>query len=188
VSQSSAPLLAINARKKAYGKGLAIVGLVLLALGAYTIFDSQCISAYHSTFNILPSKFFKITDNLKDTATITGQFKESSGRPITFLIMNSLQFASYQIGQGNASLYMVANQASGSISFSFPAADTYYLMFLHGSGYLTMTETIDFQRNYLSLGRFEFYSGIGLIGIAVLELFWGLRPSTAKPRPMDTPK
>jgi hypothetical protein len=102
--------------------------------------------------------------------------------------MNSLQFASYQIGQGNASLYMVANQASGSISFSFPAADTYYLMFLHGSGYLTMTETIDFQRNYLSLGRFEFYSGIGLIGIAVLELFWGLRPSTAKPRPMDTPK
>jgi hypothetical protein len=155
---------------------LIAVGLLLLALGAYTIYDSNSASLYHSTFNLLPSKFFKITDNLKDTATLNGQIRETSGRTITFLIMNSQQFASFQVGQGNTSLYSVTNAASTSISFSFPSADTYYLVFLHGSGYLTTTETVDFQRSYLALARFEFLSGIVLVGLGVLETFWGLRP------------
>jgi len=152
------------------------VGLLLLALGAYTIYDSNSASLYHSTFNLLPSKFFKITDNLKDTATLNGQIRETSGRTITFLIMNSQQFANFQVGQGNTSLYSVKDSASTSVSFSFPSADTYYLIFLHGSGYLNATETVDFQRTYLALARFEFFSGIVLVGLGVLEIFWGLRP------------
>ncbi len=100
---------------------------------------------------------------------------------MTFLIMNSQQFAAFQIGQGNASLYAVKDVTSSSISFTFPTADTYYLVFLHGTGYLTLTETVDFQRTYLALARFEFFSGIALVVIAVLELFWGLRPR-------DTPR
>jgi hypothetical protein len=151
----------------------------LLALGAYTIYDSNAASFYHSTFNLLPSKFYKITDNLKDTATINGQISETSGRTITFLIMDSQQFAAFQVGQGNTSLYSVKNIASSSVSFSFPSADTYYLVFLHGSGYLNMTETVNFQRTYLALARFEFFSGIALVGIGALELYWGLRPREA---------
>ena len=153
----------------------------MLALGAYTIHDSGSVSYYHSTFNLLPLKFFKITDNLKDAATINGQVRETSGRTITFAIMSSQQFASFQIGQGNASLYSVKNTGSTSISFSFPTADTYFLVFLHGSGYLNMTETVDFSRTYLALARFEFYSGIALVGIGVIELFWGLRPRDSQP-------
>jgi hypothetical protein len=172
----ASPLTATQARKRHYRKNLIGVGLLLLALGAYTIYDSNSASLYHSTFNLLPSKFFKITDNLKDTASISGQLRETSGRTINFLIMNSQQFAAYQVGQGNASLYWVKDSASASISFSFPRADTYFLLFLHGSGYLTTTETVDFQRTYLALARFEFLSGIALVGIGVLETFWGLRP------------
>jgi hypothetical protein len=156
------------------------VGLLLLAIGAYTIYDSNAASLYHSTFNLLPSKFFKITDNLKDTATINGHISETSGKTVTFLIMNSQQFAAYQVGQGNTSLYAVKDVASSSVSFTFPTADTYYLVFLHGSGYLTATETVDFQRTYLALARFEFFSGIALVGIGVLEIFWGLRPRDAQ--------
>ena len=152
------------------------VGLLLLALGAYTIYDSNSASLYHSTFNLLPSKFFKITDNLKDTTTLNGQIRETSGRTVTFLIMNSQEFASFQVGQGNTSLYAVKDLTSSSVSFTFPTADTYYLVFLHGSGYLTATETVDFQRTYLALARFEFFSGIALVGLGVLEIFWGLRP------------
>jgi hypothetical protein len=172
----ASPLTANQARKRPYKRNLVAVGLLLLALGAYTIYDSNSASLYHSTFNLLPSKFFKITDNLKDTATLNGQIRETSGRTITFLIMNSQQFAAYQVGQGNTSLYSVKNTASTSVSFSFPSADTYYLVFLHGSGYLNVTETVDFQRTYLALARFEFFSGIVLVGIGVLEIFWGLRP------------
>jgi hypothetical protein len=172
----ASPLTAVQARKRPYKRNLIAVGLLLLALGAYTIYDSNSASYYHSTFNLLPSKFFKITDNLKDTATLNGQVRETSGRTISFLIMNSQQFASFQIGQGNTSLYSVKNTGSTSISFSFPSADTYFLVFLHGSGYLNATETVDFQRTYLALARFEFYSGIVLVGLGVLEISWGLRP------------
>jgi hypothetical protein len=163
-------------RKRPHKRNLVAVGLLLLAIGAYTIYDSNSASYYHSTFNLLPSKFFKITDNLKDTATVNGHISETSGKTMTFLIMNSAQFAAYQIGQGNASLYSVKNAASTSISYSFPTADTYFLVFLHGSGYLNATETVDFQRTYLALARFEFFSGIALVGIGVLETFWGVRP------------
>ena len=171
----ASPLTANQARKKPYKRNLVAVGLLLLALGAYTIYDSNSASFYHSTFNLLPSKFFKITDNLKDTATLNGQIRETSGRTVTFLIMNSQQFANFQVGQGNTSLYSVKDSASTSVSFSFPSADTYYLIFLHGSGYLNATETVDFQRTYLALARFEFFSGIVLVGLGVLEIFWGLR-------------
>ena len=172
----STPRIALHVRKRPYKKNLVAVGLVLLALGAYTIYDSNSLSYYHSTFNLLPSKFFKITDNLKDSATLKGTVKETGGRTVSFLIMSSAQFAQYQIGQGNASLYQKLNVASASVSFTFPTADTYFLMFLHGSGYLNATETVDFQRTYLALARFEFFSGIVLLGLAVLLLYWGLRP------------
>jgi len=173
-------------RKRPHKRNLVAVGLLLLAIGAYTIYDSNSASYYHSTFNLLPSKFFKITDNLKDTATVNGQISETSGKTITFLIMNSAQFAAYQIGQGNASLYSVKNAASTSISYSFPTADTYFLVFLHGAGYLTATETVDFQRTYLALARFEFFSGIALVAIAILELYWGLRTrDMARSRPQS---
>ena len=177
-----------QANKRRYKRNLIAAGLLLLALGAYTIYDSGSASYYNSTFNLLPSKFFKITDNLKDTATINGQITETSGRLVTFLIMSSQQFANFQIGQGNTSLYSAINKASTSISFTFPAPDTYFLVFLHGSGYLTATETVSFTRTYLALARFEFYSGIVLVAIGVLELYWGLRPrDTARPKAQPKP-
>ena len=172
----STPIVAIQARKKPHKKNLVAVGLILLALGAYTIYDSNSFSNYNSTFNLLPSKFFKITDNLKDSATITGNVRETGGRTMSFLIMSSAQFAQYQVGQGNTSLYRVLNVASSSISYTFPAADTYFLLFLHGSGYLNSTETVTFQRTYVALGRFELFSGAIILGLAALLLFWGLRP------------
>ena len=172
----SSPPVAMQVRKRSYKKNLVAVGLILLALGAYTVYDAKSFSAYQSTFNILASKYFKITDNLKDTATVTGRVQETGGRTVSFLIMSSIQYAQYQTKQGNASLYSVMNVQSASISFTFPAADAYFLLFLHGSGYLNQTETVNFQRTYVALGRFELFSGAVLLGIAVLLLSWGLRP------------
>ena len=179
----STPKIALQARKRLYKKNLVAVGLILLALGVYTIYDSNSLSYYHSTFNLLPLKFFKITDNLKDSATLSGNVKETGGRTVSFLIMSSAQFAQYQLGQSNQSLYKILNVASGTVSFTFPTADSYFLLFLHGSGYLNTTETVDFQRTYLALARFEFFSGIVLVGLGFLLLSWGLRPKDlARPK------
>lgn len=172
----SIPQIAVQSRKRPYRKNLVVVGLLLLAIGAYTVYDSNSVVNYHSTFNVLASRFYKITDNLKDTATLTGSFSETGGRTVSFLIMNSAQFVQYQLGQGNASLYQLLNTRSSSISFNFPAADTYYLIFIHGTGYLTVTETVDFSRTYLALARFELFSGAIMVALAILLLKWGLRP------------
>ncbi len=172
-----------NPQAKPHKRNLVIAGLLLLALGGLVLYDSQVVSFYQSTFNILPSKFFKLTDNLKDQTTVSGHFDETSGRPVVFLIMNSLQFASYQIGQGNASLYALMNVASGSVSFTFTTPDTYYLLFLHGSGLLSATETINFQRSYYNPGRIEVTVGAILLGLGVVELYWGLRPREGHQKP-----
>lgn len=172
----STPQIAVQARKRPYRKNLVAVGLLLLAIGAYTIYDSNSVTYYHSTFNVLATRFYKITDNLKDAATLSGKFTEAGGRTVSFLIMSSAQFVQYQLGQGNASLYRIMNTGSASISYSFPGADTYYLVFLHGTGYVNVTQTVDFTRTYLALARFELYSGGVIVGLAFALLYWGLRP------------
>jgi hypothetical protein len=162
--------------RKRYSRNLIVAGLVLLVLGGVAVYDSNAATFYQSVFNLLPLKFFKITDNIKDQTTLKGSFQETSGRPVTFLIMNSAQLAAFQIGQGNASLYSVQNVATGSFSFTFTTVDQYYLVFLHGSSFLSSTETVSFQRSYYALARIEFGLAIVLLGMGVLQLYWGLRP------------
>src|SRR5262245_8179143 len=143
-----------------YKRGLVVLGLVLVVLGGLSIFFSNAASSYQSTFNILPSKFFKLTSNLRDQTIITGNFRETAGRSVSFLIMTSAQFAAFQIGQGNVSVFSLRDVPSGSVTFTFDTPDSYYLVFLHGSGLFTTTETVYFQRSYLNLDRFELISGI----------------------------
>ncbi len=168
--------LTVEAARRKYTTGLVIVGILLISIGALTIYDASAASLYNSTFNILPARFFKITDNLKDSTTINGKAQETSGRPVTFAIMNSAQFVAFQLGQGNTSLYSVQNTPTASISFTFPSPDAYYLIFFHGSGYLNTTETVSFQRTYFNLSRFELFSGIILVGLGIVQTYWGMRP------------
>ncbi len=162
--------------KGRYKRGLIAVGLALIIIGGASIYLSNAVHSYQSTFNILASRYFKISSNLRDQTSVSGQFRETSGRPVTFMIMSSVQFAAFQTGQGNTSLYSLSNVPSASLSFTFTVPDTYYLMFLHGAGYLTTTQTVDFQRSYFNQERFQLFSGIALIGMGVVETYWGLRP------------
>lgn len=165
-------------------RNLLIVGLVLLVLGGLTIYDARGVSFYQSTFNVLPLRFFHITDSLKDRTTMTGSFRETAGRPIKFFIMNSAQFAAFEIGQfnPNASLFSSVNVNSGGVSFTFVTPDTYFLVIAHGSGLLNSTETVTFQRSYFHVFSIELFSGIILLGLGVLETYWGLRPKDAQTR------
>jgi len=169
-----------------YKRGLIVVSLALIVIGGISIYFSNAAHNYQSTFNILASRYFKISSNLRDQTAVSGQFTETSGRPVTFMIMSSVQFAAFQTGQGNTSLYSVPNVSSASLSFTFTVPDTYYLLFLHGSGYSTTTQTVNFQRSYFNQDRFELFSGIALIGMGAVEAYWGVRPKNAKRPDPDT--
>lgn len=163
----------LMARRK---PALVVVGLLLLVVGGLSVYESNVSHFYQSTFNVLPGKFFKITANLRDQTLITGQFQESSGRPVGFRIMSSVQFAAFQTGQGNGSLYSLGDTATGSVSFTSSVPDAYYLLFLHGAGLQNVTQAVNFQRTYVSPDEFQLAAGIVLLVLGSVQVVWGVRP------------
>ncbi len=173
-----------NARR---GIGLIAVGVVLLALGASALYASDLSHDYSSTFNVLAGRYMKIAANLKAGTWVTGSFQETSGRPVTFQIMSSAQLASYQVGQDIGNLYAAVDVTSASISFTCTAADTYYLVFTHGTGLQNTTETVSFQRSYHSPDAFLLVTG-GILGVAgPLEIYWGTRLRRERRAPGPAP-
>jgi len=170
---SPVPGLRMALRKR----GLIAAGLILLLIGGYTLFNYNPVHAYQSTFNLLPGKFFKIGANLRDQTRITGSFQETAGRPIAFMVMSSAQFAAYQARMGTASLYSLPETATGQVDFTSSVPDTYYMLFLHGTGYLNVTQTVNFQRTYTSVDVLAIAAGAALLVLGAVEVYWGFRPS-----------
>ncbi len=158
-------------------RGLIAAGLILLLIAGYSLYNYNPVHSYQSTFNVLPGKYFKIGANLRDQTRITGTFQESSGRPVEFMVMSSAQFAAFQTRSGNTSLYSVAETATGQVDFTSSVPDTYYMLFLHGTGYLSATQTVNFQRTYTSVDVLAIVAGAALLVLGVVELYWGFRPA-----------
>ncbi len=174
-----------------YAIGLIVAGFILLAVGGYSLYASNVSSSYKSTFNVLPLRYFKIAANLGGNTQIQGTFRESAGRPVTFDIMSSVQFAAFQSKQGNESLYAVQETASGTVSYTTTTQDTYYLVFRHGVDYKNTTETVTFERAYIHPDVPELVSGVVLVALGMVEAYWGLRPRqtrSAPPLPQTAPR
>jgi hypothetical protein len=167
-------------------RGLIAAGLVLILIGGYTLYTYNPAHFYQSTFNVLPLKYLKILANLRDQTRITGSFQETSGRPVLFEIMSSAQLAAFQTRTGNTSLYALPETATGQVDFTSTVPDTYYLLFLHGSGLLNTTQTVNFQRTYTSVDVPAVVSGIALLVLAGVEIYWGFRPSGSRPASPQT--
>ena len=164
----------MTARKR----GLIAVGLILLLLGGYFLYNYNPVHAFQSTFNVLPGKYAKILANLRDSTRITGTFQETSGRPIAFMIMSSAQFAQFQTNTNiTTNLYSLPETAIGNVDFTSTVPDTYYLVFRHGSGLLTTTQTVGFQRTYTSVDEAAILAGIALLALGAIEIYWGFRPT-----------
>jgi len=158
-------------------RGLIAVGLILLLLGGYSLYNYNPVHSYQSTFNLLPAKYFKIGANLRDQTRITGSFQETSGRTVEFVIMSSAQYAAFQAKTGNASLYSLSETATSQVDFMSSLPDTYYMLFFHGTGFLNMTQTVNFQRTYTSVDILAIVAGATLLVLGGVELYWGFRPS-----------
>ncbi len=166
-------------------RGLIAAGLVLLLLGGYFLYSYNPAHSYQSAFNVLPGKFFKILANLRDQTRITGTFQETSGRPVAFMVMSSAQFAAFQAANATANLYALPETPTGTVDFLSTVPDAYYLVFRHGSGQVTTTQTVTFQRTYTSVDEPAILAGIALLVLGAVEIFWGFRPSG---RPTDSPQ
>jgi hypothetical protein len=170
-------------------RGLIAVGLILLLLGGYALYNYNPIHNFQSTFNVLPAKYLKILANLRESTRITGTFQETSGRPVAFMIMSSAQFALFQTRNGTTSLYSLPDTATGNVDFTSSVPDTYYMVFRHGAALLNTTQTVNFQRTYTSVDVPAILSGLTLLVLGAVEIYWGFRPtrgSAKAPSPAQT--
>jgi hypothetical protein len=159
--------------------------LVLLGLAAFNFITYTNANSYQSTFNILPSDYNFLSSTRNPGDSINGAFQETSGALVSFYILSSVQYASFQTGSSLTSMYSVENAASGTFSYAFTTQDTYYLVFRHGSGLMNSTETVNFQRTYTTHDSFRLQLGFFFLAIGAVELVVALRPR--KPPPVIPP-
>jgi len=164
-------------------RGLVLAGVILLILGGLSLAQTLNSHPYQSTFNLLPGKYLKILANLRDQTQISGNFRETSGQPVDFEIMSSVQFAAFQVGQGTANLYSIVDTPSASVNYMATVPDTYYLVFTHGTGYLNTTETVNFSRTYTNLDLAGIAQSAVLFALGAVELVWGIRAGRPKKVP-----
>ncbi|HEX9340072.1 MAG TPA: hypothetical protein VF992_02730 [Thermoplasmata archaeon] len=169
-------------------RGLIAVGLVLLLIGGYTLYSYNPAHTYQSTFNVLPLRYFKILANLRDQTRITGTFQETAGRAVAFMVMSSAQFAAFQAANTTTNVYSLPEAATGNMDFTSTVPDAYYLVFRHGTGQSNTTQTVTFQRTYTSVDEVAILSGIALLVIGAVEIYWGFRPTGGRaPSPQADP-
>jgi hypothetical protein len=160
-------------------------GLFLLGLASFNFVTYTNTNSLQSTFNILSGDYQYLTSTRNPGDSIAGAFQETSGSLVSFYILASAQFASFQTGTSLISMYSIENVASSAISYAFTVQDTYYLVFRHGTGLMNSTETVSFQRTYTTHDSFRLGLGLFFLAIAGVELVVAFRPR--KPAPVIPP-
>jgi hypothetical protein len=127
-------------------------GIFLLALAGYNFATFTVTSSQQSTFNIPSGSAEYLSKTEYPGNSVSGTFLETAGDLVSYYIMNSAQFASFQSGTSLSSVYSIENVASASVSYGFTAQDDYYFVFRHGTGLLNTTETVSYQR-YVHITR-----------------------------------
>jgi zinc-ribbon domain len=156
-----------------------IGGIFLLALAGYNFATYTVTSSQQSTFNIPSGSAEYLSKTEYPGNAVTGTFQETSGNLVSYYIMNSAQFASFQSGTSLSSVYSIENVASASVSYGFTTQDDYYFVFRHGTGLLNTTETVSYQRAYTSHDNFRLFLGILFSIFAAVEIVIGFRPRKA---------
>lgn len=172
----------MDQRKVRYLIGAAIV----LALAGYNFATYTSTSSLQSTFNLPSGEYFSINTPRNAGDKITGSFQENSGNPVNFYIMNSAQYSSFETGNFQGGVYSIQDSVTGTISYNFVSQDSYYLVFRHGTGLINSTQTVFFQRSYIThdTGRLTLaFVFVAIAGVDLVFAFWRRKP---KPVPAVT--
>ena len=163
---------------------LLISALFVLSLAGYSFLTYTSTTSEQSTFNIQPGLTYNLVTTRVSSDAISGQFQENSGSPVSFYVLSSAQFAAFQAQTSFSYLYGVVNVASGSFSYTFPAQDTYEIVFRHGTGLVNNYETVNFQRSYQTHISSHLQLGLIFVVFGAVSLVLAFRPE--KPKKVKT--
>ncbi len=144
--------------------------LFILALAVFEFVTYTSATTQQSTFNLQPGLAYDFSLTRNPSDYVSGQFQETSGQPVSFYIQTSAQFAAFQAHTSFDYLYSVEQVPTGRISYSFSSQDTFYLLFRHGTALVNSTETIFFQRSYVTHITSKLFLGLIFVGAATVDL------------------
>lgn len=162
-----------------------VSALFVLVAAGYFLGTYTTTATRQSTFSLQPglTAEFSLRNNLSES--MAGHFEETLGRPVSFYIQTSAQFAAFQSGTSFDYVYSVTNTSSSDVSYGFSAQGPYYLTFTHGTGLDNSTETVYFQRTYTAHDSSRLLLGLVFLPIVAVDLVYGFRRRV--PEPADVP-
>jgi len=167
-----------------------VAGVALLVIAGIAFAVSYSSGSRQSTFSFGPDLHYRIPADFAAGTTIEGQFRETSGRAVSFYLMSSAQYSSYVGGTWIGSLYGVGEAISSSISYTTPVRDTYYLVFFHGTG-INDTQTVNFEWGFRTVSVPLLVAGVAFVVLAVYDFYvaFGRAPSGSTAPPSgESPK
>jgi hypothetical protein len=160
-------------------------GIFLLTLAGYNFATYTVNTSFQSTFNLPSGNYQYLTRNENSGDSVSGTFQESSRNLVSYYIMTSEQYASFQSGTSFDAVYYIQDVSSGSISYGFITQDQYYFVFRHGTGLMNTAETVSYQRTYTTHDNFHLLLGIVFSLFTAVELAIAFRPR--KPAAQSVP-
>lgn len=124
-------------------KVLVVVGAILIFLGISILLPSFVSDSISDTITIPAGSdwHYYLEFGLPAGGQVTGDFEETLGRTVDFHLFSESQYNSYYNGIPTGSLYHDSG-SSGTFSVTVPESSKYYMVFDHGSGYASSSQSV----------------------------------------------
>lgn len=120
---------------------LLLVALAVVPLGVVAIIKDQ---PYAGTFSytVPPGQYIYLPIHVTNGGRVSGNFNENQSQLITVYLFNQQQFDQYQANSSPPGLFSTTDQSRGTYAASIPAPGTYYVVTVHGTGYVRTAEQV----------------------------------------------
>ncbi len=156
------------------GRGLKILGAILIAAGLFGIYVGLSPAGGTDTAAIGPNVpgteyLTEYSWSVLAGGSVRGTFTVLNNTPVTAFLFNDADYDAYLNGQNRTGLYTTTG-TNGSIDVSVSGFGTYHLVFQHGPGYGDQEQDVAVNLTFTGIDPWYFLAGLAatLIGGALV--------------------
>ncbi len=155
-------------------QGFSLLGGILLIIGVYVLVPASPLSVSHTgTINVGANLYLYDKFNVFKSGHLAAQFSESQGQALRVYVFTDTEYTTFTTQYVPQGLFSSNGPASGSFSVSIPAPGNYYLIFMHGTGLESSTESVSFSAVLDGYNPVILAAGFGLLAAGAVLLVVG---------------
>jgi hypothetical protein len=158
------------------GSVIAIgLGSILLVVGFGLTMGSFDSGVQTEQFTIPDGRdwYYYFEISLDSQGRISGDFIEVEGRSVDFYILNERQFYTYSI-YGRSTFLLRITSWTGEFYLDIPSPGKYYMVFDHGPGHESFTQTVRVNYRVVGLWAPLLAAGVASTVVGAALLVWGI--------------